>query len=329
MSRANNTDFWYDFDNQTLFQRTPAMSDALNRAYFQHGLTFDSVADSLRTSFARPDHPATFVARLQPAAQGVRALAALQLGIVDGHLKGEDAIREAFEDFGQGVLFDNRPPRPTGRRIHMMDGTPDTWIGYQRWHGFMRAAQLLGGDAGRWLHLNRCMALAWAIQTEADPPVDVPTNPGLPAARLAELRAAWMTFTPVKLDWAFANHRFRAPTLDVLRGSGTWSDATVPGRYAQVQQILDAAVGLLQPNHDGHGRFWLLPHAEFMALPLIYDQQLIADPGPNRGDRSGLVQILRGPLNGLPRMPLNRPAYLSAAQIDFIRDWIDAGCPET
>ncbi len=326
MSRADSIDFWYDFDNQTLFQRTPAMSDALNRAYFQHGMTFDSVAESLRTSFARPDHPAAFVALLQPAAQGMLDLAALQLGIVDTHLKNEDAIREAFEDFGQGVLNDNRPPRPPGRRIHMMDGTPDNWVGYQRWHAFMRAVQLLGGNAGRWLHLNRSMALAWAIQTEADPPVDVATNPGLPVARLAELRAAWMAFTPAKLDWAFANHRFRAPSIDVLRGSGTWSNAA-PGRYAQVQQLLNDAAGTLNPMHDGHARFWLLPYAQFMALPPIYGEQLIADPGANRGDRSALVKVLRGTLPGFPQMPLNRPP-LPTAQIDFIRDWIDADCPE-
>ncbi len=327
MSRADSTNFWYEFDNQTLFQRTPAMSDALNRAYFQHGLTFDSVADSLRVSFARPDHPATFVALLQPSAQGVRDLAELQLRIVDTHLGSEDAIRESFEDFGQGVLFDARPPRPPGRRIHMMDGTPDTWVGYQRWHAFMRAAQLLGGDAGRWLHMNRCMALAWAIQTEADPPVDVATNPGLPAARMAQLRAAWMSFTPAKLDWALANHRFRAPTLDILRGSGARSNIAI-GRFAQVQQLLDAAVGPLHPLHDGHGRFWLLPYAQFMSLPPIYGEQLVSDPGANRGDRSALVKILRGTLPGFPQMPLNRPA-MTSAQIDFIRDWIDADCPET
>ena len=202
----------------------------------------------------------------------------------------------------------------------MMDGTPDTWVGYHRWHAFMRAAAILGSDAARWLHLNRSMALAWAIQTEADPDRSSPNNPGLPAARLAALRAAWMGLVPEQLDWAFVNHRFRAPAPEALQSVASRKT------YARVQQLLSDAAGTLQPFHDGHGRFWELSHADFMALPGIYGEQLIASPGPEQGARSALVKVLRGTLDGFPQMPLNRPP-MNDGDIQYIQDWIDAGCP--
>lgn len=329
-SREKGRDFWYDFDDQTLWGRTPEVSDAIRNAYLDHGLTSDSVADLLRASFSRPDHPQPFIDQVVVGTDGFLALANIQLSIVDAHLTDSDAVRSAFEDFGQGVLFDDRTPRPPSRHVHMMDGTPDTWVGWQRWHGFMRAASLLGADANRWLHLNRALGLAWAIQTEADPEIDNPDNPGLPDERLDLLRTAWMSLTIEQLDWAFATHRFRAPTLDALHAAGVMPPDVEerPFRYARVQQILDGATGgNAQPNHAGHGRFWLLPLDEFLALPPIYGKQLVADPGADRGARSALVKILKGELPNFPQMPLDRPP-LADDDIQYIQDWIDADFPE-
>jgi hypothetical protein len=326
-TRDQGRNFWFDFDNDTLFQRTPAITDALNRAYFAHGLTLDSVVTGLRTSFAQNDHPAGFVTLVQVGQQGFVDLAQILLAIMDSHLDDAAGIQSAFEDFGQGVLFDDRPGRPLGRRIHMMDGTPDTWVGYHRFHAFARAAVLLGADVDRWLHVNRCIALAWAIQSEADPAVDNPNNPGLPADRLQALRDTWMSLPVEKLDWAFVNHRGRAPMADLLP---QWNAEL--GRYARVQQLLSDAAGDGQPQHLGSdflptGRFWERPYADFMALTTIWGLQLIADPGPNRGERSNLVKILKADLPDFPRMPLNRPP-LADGDIQFVQDWIDADCPE-
>ncbi len=323
-------DFWYDFDNQTLFRRTDEVDEAIQQAYVRQGMTPDSVSELLRASFSRPDHPQSFIDGVAAGKNGFLALASIQLTIMDAHLPNPNAIQRAFEHFGQGVLFDDRPPRPSTRRIHMMDGTRDTWVGWQRWHGFMRAATLLGADADRWLHLNRCMALAWAIQTEANPEIDNPANPGLPDERLALLRAAWMSLSIEQLDWAFASHRYRAPTLDALVAAGVMplAENVQPLRYARVQQILDDATGgTANPIHSGHGRFWLLPLADLLALPPIYDQPLFADPGPDRGARSAMVKILKGELPDFPRMPLDRPP-VSDDDIQYIQDWIDAGFPE-
>lgn len=324
-SREKGRDFWYDFDNQTLWNRTPAVTGALQRGYFSQGLSLDSLADELRASFAREEHPQPFVARIEAGGPGLWDLAAIQLQIINAHLSDSDAIRSAFEDFGQGVLFDDRDPRPPGRRIHMMDGTPDTWVGYQRWYAFMRAARLLGSGPQRWLDLQRALGLAWAIQTEADPAVDNPNNPGLPAERLALLRTRWTSLSAEQLDWAFATHRFRAPSPDALtamRAPAPTADAQ-PFTYAHVQQIFNNGAGNAQPNYDGQGRFWLLPLEEFLKLPPIYGQQLIAAPGANRGARSPLVQILRGTLPNFPQMPLNRPP-LSGEDIAHVQAWIDS-----
>ena len=205
----------------------------------------------------------------------------------------------------------------------------------------MRAVVLLGGDANRWLHLNRCMGLSWAIQTEADPENDNSNNPGLPADRLDVLRNAWMSLSTERLEWAFATHRFRAPTPDALNatggngsagGSGGETGGTQPppptetGRYAQMQNILETASGAnTSPFHGGLMRFWLKPRDEFISLT-VYGHKLIADPGPDRGARSPLVQVLKDELQDVLQMPLNRPP-LEPAQIQFIQDWVDADCP--
>jgi hypothetical protein len=76
-------------------------------------------------------------------------------------------------------------------------------VGHHRWHAIIRATVLGGGDAGRWLQIDRNVGLAWAIQREAHPVSSKPNNPGLPAARIAELRTTWLSRSSVELDEAF------------------------------------------------------------------------------------------------------------------------------
>ncbi len=52
------------------------------------------------------------------------------------------------------------------------------------------------------------MGLAWAIQSEARPEEDSPTNPGLPPDRLAALREQWTKMTFDELDAAFDHDPF-------------------------------------------------------------------------------------------------------------------------
>lgn len=42
-----------------------------------------------------------------------------------------ESQQKAFEDFGQGILFDDRSLRPLNNRVHVMD---EGQFGFYRWH---------------------------------------------------------------------------------------------------------------------------------------------------------------------------------------------------
>ena len=322
-TRKIGKEFWFDLDNQTLWQRTPEVSDAILSGYGTLGnqVDLDIPADAFRASFASANHPIPFLTQLQPGKMGLTDLADILLNIVDSRLADAEAIRSAFEDFGQGVLFDDR--RPEGFKIHKMDGDPLSWVGYHRWNAFMRAIQLFGHEPERWLFLNRCLGLAWGIQTHVNPTDDV-VSADMDATLLDQYRTAWMSLSVATLDWAFAKHRFQAPTLiELLEGTVT---APVTG-YAKLQQILTAATPSGNPSHGGKGKFWLKPYSEFIGLS-VYGKKLIADPGANRGANSALVKVLRGQLTPFPRMPMPPLPPIPDDQIDWIEQWIDAGLLE-
>ncbi len=85
------------------------------------------------------------------------------------------------------------------------------------------------------------------------------------------------------------------------------------------------------PHHDGEGRFWEKSLIDFKAV-VIYGQQLIADPGTDRGARSAIIKALRGeaPFDNtvFNRMPAGLPP-VKAEDIQFIQSWIDAGLPDS
>lgn len=117
-------------------------------------------------------------------------------------------------------------------------------------------------------------------------------------------------------------------------------------RYEQVKQILDAAAGQSTADYDGQGHFWHLPLSQFLNVE-VYGVRMIAPPEPavhscchhdevtgetatNRSARSGLIKGLRGqpPFDGsqFPPLPWGGQA-VAVADINFIADWIDDGCP--
>lgn len=132
-----------------------------------------------------------------------------------------------------------------------------------------------------------------------------------------------------------------------------------PTRYVRVKELLNAAQGSTDVSYQGYGRFWELPLAEFLKVE-IYGVQMIASAGAesapadgcahchptseasaepgrggpsDRGARSGLILGLRGqaPFDGtqFPRLLWGPTAtQMAEADIQFIQDWIDAGCPE-
>ena len=118
-------------------------------------------------------------------------------------------------------------------------------------------------------------------------------------------------------------------------------------RYEQVKQILDRAAAESTADYDGHPRFWHLPLPQLLNVE-IYGVRMIAPPETaapscchhdeavgdtavtSRSARSGLIKGLRGqpPFDGsqYPPLPWGGQA-VPEADISFIADWIDDGCP--
>ncbi len=205
--RTQAIEFWFDLDlaYNPGFGR---VSDEVLEAYsIIRGPDFPRAR--WREHRLRGTYPEGFQQDMMPMKDALLLLANGQIQIIDRYFAGDaEAERAAFEDFGQGVLFDDR--RPPGEKIHKMDvGGPDNPpIGYHRWHAFNRAVVVVGGDEERWLTIDRNVGLAWAIQSEARPEEDSPDNPGLPEERLAALREQWTKMTFDELDAAFDHDPF-------------------------------------------------------------------------------------------------------------------------
>lgn len=101
-------------------------------------------------------------------------------------------------------------------------------------------------------------------------------------------------------------------------------------KYERVQEILSNASGGAHPFHGGEGRFWEKSLEDFKQT-VVYQRQLIAAPGPDRGARSNLIKALRGeaPFNDsvFNRMPSGLPP-VAPEDIQFIQSWIDADLPD-
>jgi len=199
------TDFWFDLDDRFLINRPPEVNQAFG---IIRGPDFILGRFTARRQAGQ--FPAGFLADVTPLRAGLETISRLQLEIVDRHLTDADDVRGAFEHFGCGDLFDDR--RDPGMKVHMMDssGPANPPIGYHRWHAIIRAMTVLGIDTDRWRSIDGPLALAWAIHAEAQPMQDT-VNPTLPEARLAALRAHWLTRTEDELDAAFDVFPFPPP----------------------------------------------------------------------------------------------------------------------
>jgi hypothetical protein len=197
------TQFWFDFDDHFLFNPTPEILDAYTAI---RGLNF--IPTRWREHRRSGTYPDGFIADVEPLRDGLAVLSGEQLAIIRRHFgDDEDAMRRAFEAFGQGILFDDR--RPPGFKVHMMDssGPANPPIGYHRWHPIIRAVIFLGIDAAEWGAVDRLVGLAWAIHSEATPVQDT-RNPGLSQERLEELRGVWLGKSLEELDDAFDSFPF-------------------------------------------------------------------------------------------------------------------------
>jgi hypothetical protein len=129
-----------------------------------------------------------------------------QLDIINETL-GDDIENQqrAFEDFGQGILFDDRSPRPLSNRVHMMD---EGQFGFYSWHTFVRTAALLNHESERLLNVDRHNGLACAIDSKQHPRQSTnngnnPNNPEIDPEMLDKLRSFWLHLNFEELDAEF------------------------------------------------------------------------------------------------------------------------------
>ncbi len=121
----------------------------------------DRIVKEHKINVTYPDDFIKEVKQDQERVKSIIFLAQKQLEIIKRSF-GNDikSQQKAFEDFGQGVLYDDRTPRPVERRIHMMD---EGQFGFYRWHIFIRTAALLNLESEMWIHVDRHLGLACTI----------------------------------------------------------------------------------------------------------------------------------------------------------------------
>jgi tyrosinase len=115
------------------------------------------------------------------------------------------------------------------------------------------------------------------------------------------------------------------------------AEPTPNTRYARVQEILSASArGAITPGSAAKPQFWDVSLEQFKdarihGVPMIAaEQPASCCSGESRSAKSGLIKALRGeaPFDGsqFPPLPWGG-APVAEADIQFIADWIDDGCP--
>src|SRR3954468_16584061 len=82
-------------------------------------------------------------------------------------------------------------------------------------------------------------------------------------------------------------------------------------RYDRVKDILNRAAGAANPSYQGYGRFWNLPHAEFLRV-YLYGVRMIAPPA---GCATGSSLLPIAPAKSCCHTPAATPAPPAAAPL--------------
>ena len=206
-------DFWYNYDNFFLWKANDLVKQQIGNL-FAKGETY--LYSQFENSIKSSTFPAAYITAATPYTEELNHLFKEQDVLLTKHFgTSEINQQQAFEEFGQGILYDTR--RETAFYdfwpIHSMDanyekGQPP--IGYYTWYSFLRAYTLLNGITdGKWLNLARHIALSAAIQ-EFMKPRNIkggvhsnPNNPRIAPDKLTEFRQTYLRMGFTALDQAF------------------------------------------------------------------------------------------------------------------------------
>jgi hypothetical protein len=225
-SYALGNNFWYEFDNYFAweFDKHPEADAAYKKLgdlltpylkYRKKGIFPQDFANEIRKNDERVN--------------AIIVLAKVQRDILSKYFNDDlIAQQQAFEDFGQGVLFDDRPPRWPMVRIHMME---EGIRGYYRWHVFIRALVITNENISLendiWLHVDRHVGLASAIHYQQQPHQSGsdgtnPNNPQIDSNALTQFRNFWLGLNFEQLDTAFDQYN---DLLNLKKPATVFSDA--------------------------------------------------------------------------------------------------------
>jgi hypothetical protein len=214
-------DFWYEFDLffNPDFYDTPPTPQQLKTVQ-----TYTPESQLLANWFLMrddrqnyPNNFEDFIRNSPNIISSINYLSEHQIRIIKEKLGNDEyLIEKAFQDFGQGVLYDDlineqtlRFRRPNDERVHIM-ATVD--YGYPRWYAFCRAASLLSNES-IWLSIARYVALAHSLHKRLEPKQSSldgqdPHNPG--SSELVEqLTPMFRSADFDRLDGYFDNRTMR------------------------------------------------------------------------------------------------------------------------
>jgi len=195
------TNFWYEFDNFFLWDERQDVLKALGNIS-----DLDRICKEHKIN---ETYPIDFINEVRQDEQRVKSiifLAQKQLEIMNKNFgNNTESQQRAFEDFGQGILFDDRRPRPLNNRVHMMD---EGQFGFYRWHTLIRTALLLNQVSEMWLHVERHIGLACSIDSVQRPRQSTndgnnPNNSEISPEILDKFRSFWLQLNFEELDTEF------------------------------------------------------------------------------------------------------------------------------
>ncbi|MEU8772403.1 Tat pathway signal sequence domain protein [Streptomyces sp. NPDC048606] len=195
-------EFWYEYDERFYYTPTPELSAAVGAITGQFG-GFTKSYDAWVATRQGGRYPRSWVELIKPYRKEFQLLSRAQKEVYE-QFYGRDprGLIFAFQEFGQGTLFD--PRRPAGNKVHMMNYTPpNPTHAYHRWHPFLQSFQLLDIDKAWWSHVNRLVGAAWELQSIGKPVNDANDNKHLPKRVVHQVTTKWLLRSNDRVNKAF------------------------------------------------------------------------------------------------------------------------------
>ncbi|MEY9875803.1 hypothetical protein ABH931_005309 [Streptacidiphilus sp. MAP12-33] len=197
--RAN--ELWYQFDQVSYFAPSAEMKAAVGAIVAPFG-GFSKLYDGYEAC-RQGGYPQSFLELIEPNRAAFEFVSQAQRQVFDTYYRHDlDGLTFAFQEFGQGTLFD--PRRPVGNKVHMMNYTPpQPTHDYHAWQPVFAGFALLDIDRHYWRRVHPLVGIAWELQSIAWPAIDSPDNPHLPRHLVDHITDKWLRRDQDEIDAMF------------------------------------------------------------------------------------------------------------------------------